>query len=361
MDQSPQPPVDQPAVKPPFLSVFLQAMGFVNLVVAPVGALIVLGWRLREHQPLDVPFLSTLVTGLVVGITMGGLLVAAAAVLRYVHAMAHMAETSLQAAIKAAQEPNILAEDQPAGTTTSDSEQTVALLTDLRDFQLLAPDDREKAKERLHNRVQRRAAEEIVDAINSRQLGRARLLLQDAEAAFGSTPTLARLQTKIDEAAARNEALDFARTKRQVEEASQKGQWAIAEQFTQKLYANHPSSARARQLWQRTRCARLYAHIQKCADQHRWSEAAAATEEFLERFPAAREADALRRQMETLRSNAEIVQRKEIEARFKDLVRDHEYADALRLAKHVVEQYPDSPQARALKDQIPILEKRVAG
>ena len=31
-----------------------------------------------------------------------------------------------------------------------------------------------------------------------------------------------------------------------------------------------------------------------------------------------------------------------------------------RIAKHIVDQYPESPQAGALRDQIPLLEQRIA-
>ena len=124
---------------------------------------------------------------------------------------------------------------------------------------------------------------------------------------------------------------------------------------------DHPESTRCRQLWDDTRRAHLYAHIQKCAEQHHWTEALAAAEEFLGRFPESREAQALRRQMDTLRTNAEILQRRQYEKRFKDFIGAEHYAEALQIARHVVEQFPNSPQAQALRDQIPLLERRVAG
>ena len=128
----------------------------------------------------------------------------------------------------------------------------------------------------------------------------------------------------------------------------------------QALFFDHPNSARCRRLWDDTRRARLHAHIQaRVLDRH-WAEALAATEEFLERFSGSLEADALKEQVETLRTNAEIMRRKQYEAKFKELITTHNYREALRIAKHVVDQYPESPQASALRDQIPLLEIRVA-
>ncbi len=74
-----------------------------------------------------------------------------------------------------------------------------------------------------------------------------------------------------------------------------------------------------------------------------------------------REAEALRSQKATLASNAEIVQRKHYEERFKEFLGAQNFGEALRIARHVIEHFPKSPQAAALRDQIPALEQRAAG
>ncbi len=352
-------------VKPPLLTALLQALGLIDLAVTVVGLLLVLGWRTHSGQPMSFTFIITLLGALVAGVTLGGLLIGAAAALRYGHVLA----SSLTDADRhlryggggAVGGRHFLAEDQPAGSISTEAEQMVALLTDIRDLQLLPAPDREEAQARFHARAQRRAAEDVIDAINNRQLGKARTLLQEAETAYGAAPTLERLRGKINEATKRNEALDFVRAKRMVEDAIGEGQWALAEQYAHTLYFDHPDSARGRQLWQSTRRARLYAHIQKSAEQHHWAEAAAAAEEFVGRFPDSRETEALHQQLSTLRTNAEILQRKQYEAKFKELIGAQQYDEALRIARHVVEHYPESPQAQALRDQIPVLEKHVTG
>jgi hypothetical protein len=224
---------------------------------------------------------------------------------------------------------------------------------------LLDPEEREPARRRMLANVQRRAAERVIDAVNARQLGQARLMLRHAEACYSDTPTLEKLKEKVERAAARNEALDYSRSKRLVEEAISEGRWSFAERYAHVLTFDHPGSTRCRQLRDDTRRARLHAHIQQSAEQHNWAEALAAAEEFLERFPDSTEAEPLRQQVGTLRVNAEIHQRKQYETKFKELLRTHQYADALRLARLVVDRFPDSPQALALRDQIPLLERRV--
>ena len=69
------------------------------------------------------------------------------------------------------------------------------------------------------------------------------------------------------------------------------------------------------------------------------------------------DAEALRMQVPTLEANAEIETRQQLEAQIMALVKHGRYIEATALAKRVIEQYPDSPQAEALRRQIDRLEE----
>ena len=69
-------------------------------------------------------------------------------------------------------------------------------------------------------------------------------------------------------------------------------------------------------------------------------------------------AAAVRQQMATLKANAEIETRQELENEIKELIRTKKFADALDLAQQVIANYPDSPQAEALRSQLPRLQQR---
>jgi hypothetical protein len=86
--------------------------------------------------------------------------------------------------------------------------------------------------------------------------------------------------------------------------------------------------------------------VQRCASRHFWSEALAAAEDFLERFPDAIEARTLRPQIDTLRENAEIVQRRQIESSMTELLSGKHYEEALRLARHPVETFRIRPRPK---------------
>ncbi len=344
-------------------STVLQAVGIIVLALTPIGVLTVLATRIGRQEPIDTSTILALLGALVAGVTCGGLLLGMASLLRM---LAGARATELRRARttpdRSATFPgDPLAPHMDDETGPVSANQVLGLLRKQRDLTHLDPDQREAAQERLRTYLQREAAEAVIEAINRRQLGKARVILRATEARYGATPTVQRLTDKLSEATARREPLDFAHTKRIVEEAIATANWALAEQYVRALYFNHPESRRCRQLWDETRRARLRAHIESCANRHHWAEALAAAQEFLARFPDSTEARALRSQIRTLEVNAEIHERKQYESRFKELLSNQQYAAALRVAQVVVHRFPASPQAQALRDQIPALEKKLTG
>ncbi len=351
----------------PFTATLVQALGIVVLAATPIGVLTVLAMRLDGEESLSGFFVAVLVAGFVAGATVGGLLLGLALLIRYASALTsttipvHRHRSDVEHAGPMAESIAQVEADQAGTTHLADTEQMLTLLQEIRDLLLLEPEERDQTRERTQTNQLRHAAEELVDVINLRQLGKARAMLCDAEARFGSAAMLERLAQKIEHASAQHESLDYAHTRRLVEDAVRIGRWALAETYLRALHLNHPHSARCRRLWDDTRRARLHAHLLQCVKEHHWEEALAATEEFLERFPGSPEAEGLRGQVDTLKANAEIQTRKTYETKFKELIHAQRYGEALRLARHVIGQYPSSPQAAALRTQIPAIEKRIPG
>lgn len=353
----------------PFSAVLLQALSLTVLALTVAGALMALWRRADMGEPIDGGFVILLVSGFILGLTMGGLLWGMAGLLDTMSrrqrspvgpgGLHRAPNDASDLALGSARHANSLTgtgrADYALGLV-SESFQTATHL----DLSLIEPTQREEVHERMMALVQRRAAEVVIDAINRRQLGEARQWLREAEALFGSTPATQRLDAKIAESTERNEPLDFASAKHTVRQATLTLQWAMAEDAVRSLCLNHPESNRCRRLWDDTRRAGLHAYIERCAHDHRWLEAFAAASEFIERFPDCREAETLGTQLPTLEANAEIMQRKQYESRFKELVGNHEYEDAVRLAKLLIDKYPDSPQATALRVQLPELQRRLA-
>lgn len=357
-----------------FVAEFLRVLGVVDLILTPVGCLAILYARTDAGGAVDAPFISLLLGQLILGATLGGLLLGLAALLRYAHVLLRGIRTTdantaeVDRPVTYAVEPESPADDGAArsdeeaatGLSQEAATKILAVLNEIRDLALVPPDEREPALQRIRTSQQQQAAAAIVDAINMRQLARARTLLAEARAVHCDATTFERLAEKINQASRRNEPLDYARNKRLVEESIAEGRWAVAERYVRDLCLDHSDSALCRQLWDDTRRARLHAHVLESASAHHWVEALAAANEFLERFPDSIEAEALRGQLDTLRENADIAQRKHYESRFKELIGGRHYGEALRLANKLIELFPESPQAGALRAQVPVLERHVA-
>jgi hypothetical protein len=104
--------------------------------------------------------------------------------------------------------------------------------------------------------------------------------------------------------------------------------------------------------------AKLMARAQEATNRRDWTIALQNVEEVLARFPNSPEAEELRQQLPTLRANVEIQTRQRMEAQIRELIKDHRYREALRIARIVIDQYPDSPQAAVLREQLPRIEQR---
>lgn len=342
----------------------LHVLAVICMLLTALAITVALAAKLNAGQAVDASMSIRVVGALVAGLTIGGLMLGFGTI---VNSWSLTARHAFETHRPDADDPLAGGDDDgrgagavsPNGIPVETLRQIQNLLREIRDVTVVASDERESVHERIRGNLQRHAAEEIIEAVNRRQLGRARGLLGDAESTYGQTPVFEKLASRIEDAANRAEALDFARAKRLVEEAIADRAWAEAESLAERLHHNHPSSPRCRTLWEDARRSRLFAHIERCARDHRWSEALAASEEFLERFPESTESRSLRNQLETLRENTEIAARKQMESRLTEMLSVQHYDEALRLAKHLVEAFPHSPQADALREQIPRLEKRV--
>ena len=106
--------------------------------------------------------------------------------------------------------------------------------------------------------------------------------------------------------------------------------------------------------------ARLMSRAQSATDQHNWREALRWVEQVLGKYPHSAEAHDLRLQLPTLKLNAEIQARQQMEADIRDLIHAQKFGEALRVARQLLNDYPDSPQAQVLREQMPRLEQRAA-
>lgn len=353
---------------PLLIAAFVQSLGAVALIATAFGVLWRLYVRVNSPQPLDADFALNLVGVFMVGMVTGGLLLGAAALLQYAAAALRAVERLDQRAAElfaegggvpsatagAAGELNAV----PTRTTLVEMLHT---LHEIRDLTLLPEDQRQKLREGFLDQQKERLHAQVSEAIDDNRLRAARQLYATGLARFGPSEALDGLSARIDTLDAQTEPLDYARGMARVEEGIAAGDWLMAEQVAKALADGHSRSQRCGELLEVTRRGRRFALVQAYTTQRRWSEAAAAAQEFISVYPGAPEAANLRNEVVTLTENAEIQRRKAYELQIKDHLKASRFAEALRLAQLVVESFPNSPQANVLRKQIPQLQKRAGG
>jgi hypothetical protein len=154
----------------------------------------------------------------------------------------------------------------------------------------------------------------------------------------------------------------------EVEKLVAGGELSAARSAAEELAARHPQFTEAARLLERVReeerrrrladADRLAEEAEQAARSERWRDAFRLAEDLIARFPDTPPADFARAGLETLRRNAEIEHRRQLEEQFKELMAAKRYPEALVVAETVCSTYPDSPQALALRDSIEKLRRK---
>jgi len=313
---------------------------------------------------------------LVGGLAGSAVLVALAEIVRGV---ARLGEPALQPPSAGAAPPTLAAsETGPAGagaapaTVGLNAAQFAAIqriLEEVRDNVLLTEEERRTKRQRLVAMERRERAAQIQQAVEAGRFQDARAVLLELERRIGGDEETRKLAEYIEAAAGKAEAEDVAAATKQVEDLMSLTSWDRAMQVAEDLIDRHPNSLPAKQLLARIQREkqvhqqehrnRLYVEIQRHTSRREWQQALAIARQLIAAYPESIEAESLRTQLDTLTKNAEIEHRRELETKYKGLIEERNFAEALALAREVIATYPESPQARVMREQIPHLERHV--
>ncbi len=241
------------------------------------------------------------------------------------------------------------------------------LLADIREIMLLPEAQRlARFQNLLQVEVRRRLA--LADQyIDAREFHRAREEHASLVDRFGRSEDVRRGEERL--LAAMRAALqeDVETATRKIADLMTMARWEQAEQYARELTQKYPEASDPRQLLQRVQeervlfdrrhRQRMHDEIQQFVNQRRWREAASAAEMFIQTFPTGVDTDALQQQLDTLKANAQIEIRQQLERHIKEYVARKDYWDALELARRIITEYPFSPQASALRMQLPRIEE----
>ncbi len=256
---------------------------------------------------------------------------------------------------------------QPPDAGVAPWGEIIRLLEELRDNSLLTDAERQEKRHQSAEREMQHAQNSVAAHLADGDYGRARQAAESVRTKYPDDPRTVRLVEQLESTREQHEAQDVGSITKQVEDLMSISAWQRARQLAQQLQQRHPDSVDARNLvlrierehkiFQEEQQRRMSAEIQRFVSRRRWEEALAAARTFVERFPGCVESEALLLQIPTLESNAEIEHRQQLEAEIMDLVRHGRYIEAAELARRMIEKYPDSPQADALRSQLGRLEQ----
>lgn len=255
---------------------------------------------------------------------------------------------------------------EPEAAMTATWREITSLLADLRDNSLLTESERTAKKLRVAEAEIQDATTRIHTLTADGSFAQARDLADHVIRRHPDDARAARLLKEVEQSRERHESEDVIACTRQVEDLISISAWGRARDLAQQLQQRHPDAPDARKLllkierehhvFEEEQMRRMNAEVQRFVTRRRWEEALAVARAFIERFPGCEESESLRMQLPTLEANAEIEVRQKLEARIMEYVRHGRYLEAVELARKVIDQYPDSPQAEVLRGQLERLE-----
>lgn len=256
------------------------------------------------------------------------------------------------------------------GRETQVFQELAALLREVRDITLLNDAERSKRLEMQARGTVQRLTDEVPALLREHNWIEAQRRVQEARERFPTLSDWDALERQIEQVRSQVEARDVESATRQINDLAALGAWERAYEVVLELIERHPNSPKTNELAKRVsqererseaeNRARLMAQAQEAVHTRDWSGAISLSTQLIERYPRSPEAHALRIQMPTLRENAEIQTRKYMESEIRKHIEEHRYRDAMRMVTELLERYPDSPQAQVLREQYDKLAEKAA-
>ncbi len=378
-------PTDPPQRRADYTSAWLRAFGLGVLLVCVIAGAARSISLLQQEQTFAYGWVSVLAEFalfIAAGGASGGILVGLSALIRILRELRSTLERLERFEYERADEPTtasdraqaaggMMPEFDAADTRLAPSQppwrEILGLLEDIRDNALLSEAQRNEKRRRLADDELQNAAQRIQRLTSEGNFGQTREIGEVMMRRYPDDERAQEMMKEVEEARERHEAEDVAACTSQVKDLISISSWKRARDLAHQLQQRHPDSAEARRLlvhiedefraFEEEQKRRMAAEVQRFVSRRRWDEALVAARTFIERFPGCEESEAFRMQIPTLEGNAEIEVRQQLEQRIKDLAKHGHYIEAAELARSMIEQYPDSPQAEALRSHLERLEQ----
>jgi outer membrane protein assembly factor BamD (BamD/ComL family) len=236
-------------------------------------------------------------------------------------------------------------------------------VAEVRELSLLPDADRHQRLKQHREHKKTTTLKDIYGLVAAHEWPKAERLLLGLESEYPNDSDVAKGRSYLDHSRHLFEDETLQHATATVEELMASGAWDRALQQAQLLVQGFPSSGDAHallsrvqkegEIYRETTAQRMFEEIRHDIDRRIWRRALMHAERLMDQFPTHRLADGIRSQMSTLRENAEIQERQELEVRIQEYIRDHRFEEAIELAEDVVRRFPLSPQADSLEKLLP--------
>lgn len=263
------------------------------------------------------------------------------------------------------------AEMAEALAASSVGERMVSLLEEINENTLLAEPEKSRKRVRMEESRRERMKAEARQLIAATKWPAARIRIEDLKALYGDDDEVKQLAQQLDAAMKEHREIEIMTIGEQVQSYISLGLWDKARQTARQLAAKYPDDPGAQKLRDVVRLEeeenrkddrlRLYREIEHLVARRHYRDARKVTDALIDQYPDSAEAAALRGQMEELTRNADIETRREMESQIIEHRKQNHHKEAYEVAKLLMEQYPESPQAIALQDQIDRLRELAGG
>ena len=256
-------------------------------------------------------------------------------------------------------------------TEVAGMDRMVALLEEINENTLLAEPDRARKRARLADSRRQRMQAEIEKLITATKWAAARSRIEELRTESSEDEEVRGLARRLDTAIAEHREIDIMASGEQIRSYMSLGLWVKARETAQQLALKYPDAPEAQKMRDVVRleeeatrkgdCVRLYQEIEHLVARKHYRDARKVADALIDRYPDSPEAATLGGQMDELNRNADIETRREMEAQIIEHEREGRHKRAYEIARLLMEQYPESPQAIALKDSIDRLRERAEG
>jgi tetratricopeptide (TPR) repeat protein len=247
-------------------------------------------------------------------------------------------------------------------------ERTVLLLEEINENTLLNDQDKARKRARLADLRRERLRKEIEQLIAATKWQVARTRIEELRKEYPDDEDVKELARRLEAAIAEHREVDVMTTSEQIRSYMSLGLWEKAREAAAQLAAKYPRNAEAQKMadvvrleqegFRKDERSRLYREIEHLVARKHYRDARKVAETLIERHADSPEAATLKGQMDELGRNADIETRREMESQIIEYEKQGRHKEAYEVARLLMEQYPESPQAVALQDTIERLRER---